>query len=113
MYYPGQESESNIALTRGEEGLIFTNISDGLRVAGSRYGMMPLRRCQDIQGALWIQDNTITTGNNANMMCDIPDQDPVNVVLRPCCLGTRGTCTLLTKSQCNFRAGIYHENDQL
>ena len=113
MYYPGQEDEASVQLTRGEEGLVYTNTSDELRQAGSRYGMMSLESCQAIEGALWIQDNTITAGNNANMLCDIPDLDPVNVVLRPCCLGARGTCQLLTKSQCNFRAGISYPNEQL
>jgi membrane associated rhomboid family serine protease len=113
MYYPGQEDEANVLLTRGEEGLIYTNKSDALRQAGSRYGMMSLKNCQAVEGALWIQDNEITAGNNANMLCDIKEKDPVNIVLRPCCLGTRGTCQLLTKSQCNFRAGIFHDNHQI
>lgn len=35
------------------------------------------------------------------------------VVIRPCCVGTGGTCKILTESQCVFMDGIYHHDKQL
>lgn len=110
---PGQGSETVFSGGVSESGILRANYST-LRYNGVSYGMMSLTECQSYQsiGALWMQDPTLT--NNANVLCNPAGAiTQVNVVLRPCCLGIQGTCELLTKSQCDFRAGKYHEGQQL
>jgi hypothetical protein len=59
--------------------------------------------CVDYNG-VWMRDNT------ANIACPTSG---VRVTLHPCCIGHKSTCELLTETQCDFEAGIWHEDKQV
>lgn len=46
---------------------------------------------------------------NANMACS----EETRITIRPCCIGHKSECRLLTETQCSFEAGIWHSTKQL
>ena len=57
----------------------------------------------DTVGGTWLSKG------GQNMLCS----EVLNIVLRPCCLGRRSSCELLTETQCFYRKGVWHTDKQL
>jgi len=67
------------------------------------YGMTSYPQCVE-NGGVWMRSGT------TNLACPTTG---VRITLRPCCIGHRSECELLTQTQCEFEAGLWHEDKQL
>lgn len=67
------------------------------------YGMTSYRECEGYNG-VWMRSGNINLGCSENSG---------RITLRPCCIGHKSECQLLTETQCTFEAGIYHSSLQL
>eukprot|EP00035_Acanthoeca_spectabilis_P006856 m.130011 g.130011 ORF g.130011 m.130011 type:complete len:961 (+) comp13696_c0_seq1:200-3082(+) len=67
------------------------------------YGMLSNSSCRD-NGGVWLDDR------GRHRQCSELSEPST---IRPCCLGSTGTCQLLTESQCEFHSGVYHTDKQL
>ena len=68
-------------------------------LANYRSGMTSFATCT-ANGGTWAWPN---------QLCPVS----ANIVLRPCCTGFTGTCSLVTEEQCIYQNGIYHAELQL
>eukprot|EP00038_Savillea_parva_P007140 m.168020 g.168020 ORF g.168020 m.168020 type:complete len:1180 (+) comp12910_c0_seq1:289-3828(+) len=66
------------------------------------YGMTSYLDCESYNG-VWMR--SLTT--------NIPCSETTRITLRPCCIGHKSECQLLTESQCEFEAGLWHEDKLL
>ena len=48
-----------------------------------------------------------------SLTTNIPCSETTRITLRPCCIGHKSECQLLTESQCEFEAGLWHEDKLL
>eukprot|EP00052_Salpingoeca_macrocollata_P026336 m.244289 g.244289 ORF g.244289 m.244289 type:complete len:766 (-) comp22558_c1_seq6:32-2329(-) len=72
------------------------------RVANSTFGTVTKAVCDSFQGD-WLESG------GENFKCS----ESLTVVVRPCCLGLQGKCEVLTQSQCDYRLGVWHRDQQL
>ena len=98
-----------------ECGFSPTLCSDGTFAQGKGYsccyvpgsgqsGMTSNATCLNLPGGQW------RSTNGKNTLCS---ESFDNIVLRPCCLGLTGTCSLMTAAQCFFVNGTTHADAQL
>lgn len=66
------------------------------------FGMTDYPECDSFNG-VWMRSG------NINIACNEDNR----ITLRPCCIGHKSVCKLLTETQCKFEAGVYHESNQL
>jgi len=80
------------------------------KTSGTAYGMLTKKECMESPQALYLYPSgfhTLCSSGSTGITTTVP------ITVRPCCVGVRGKCQLLTKSQCVFKAGVYHEDEQL
>lgn len=111
LKYPGM-SCCVLGIGSNVSSSVVTSQADynSFKTAGTAYGMMTHADCVAIPGALWLFPNeaqTLCEGGSTGITTTI------NIALRPCCIGIKSKCQLLTKSQCVYKSGIYHEDKQL